>query len=72
MKRFNFYWVSDNLSRPMEIQLLFCSMEGQDENLHFSKINSELLLITVLGNDVSIGFLWLKIAEAIERIRVLW
>lgn len=72
MKRFNFYWVSDNLSRPMEIQLLFCLMEGQDENLHFSKVNSELLLITVFGNDVSLGFLRLKIAESIDRIRGLW
>jgi predicted regulator of Ras-like GTPase activity (Roadblock/LC7/MglB family) len=56
----------------MEIQLLFCLMEGQDENLHVGKVNSELLLMTVFGNDVSLGFLWLKIAESIERIRRLW
>jgi len=72
MKRFNFYWVSDNLSRPMEIQLLFCLMEGQDENLHFGKVTSELLLITVFGNDVSLGFLRIKIAELIDRILRLW
>ena len=53
-----------------EFSLLF--HKGQDENLHFSKVNNELLLITVFGNDVSLGFLRLKIAEAIERIRVLW
>lgn len=53
-----------------EFSLLF--HKGQDENLHFSKINEELLLITTFGNDVSLGFLRLKIAEAIERIRGLW
>ena len=53
-----------------EFSLLF--HKGQDENLHFSKINDELLLITTFGNDVSLGFLRLKIAEAIERIRGLW
>jgi len=47
-------------------------MEGQDENLHFSKVNSELLMITVFGNDVSLGFLRLKIVESIDRIRGLW
>jgi predicted regulator of Ras-like GTPase activity (Roadblock/LC7/MglB family) len=53
-----------------EFSLLF--HKGQDENLHFSKINDELLLITTFGNDASLGFLRLKIAEAIERIRSLW
>jgi len=53
-----------------EFSLLF--HKGQDENLHFSKINEELLLITTFGNDVSLGFLRLKIAEAIERIRSFW
>lgn len=53
-----------------EFSLLF--HKGQDENLHFSKINEELLLITTFGNEVSLGFLRLKIAEAIEKIRDLW
>jgi predicted regulator of Ras-like GTPase activity (Roadblock/LC7/MglB family) len=53
-----------------EFSLLF--HKGQDENLHFSKVNNELLLITLFGNDVSLGFLRLKIAESIERIRGLW
>jgi predicted regulator of Ras-like GTPase activity (Roadblock/LC7/MglB family) len=56
----------------MEIQLLFCLMEGQDENLHVGKVTSELLLITVFGNDVSLGFLRIKIEESIDRIRGLW
>lgn len=53
-----------------EFSLLF--HKGQDENLHFSKINEELLLITTFGNEVSLGFLRLKISEAIEKIRDLW
>lgn len=53
-----------------EFSLLF--HKGQDENLHFSKINDELLLITTFGNDVSLGLLRLKMAEAIERIRSFW
>jgi predicted regulator of Ras-like GTPase activity (Roadblock/LC7/MglB family) len=53
-----------------EFSLLF--HKGQDENLHFSKVNNELLLITVFGNEASLGFLRLKIAESIERIRGLW
>ena len=53
-----------------EFSLLF--HKGQDENLHFSKVNDEMLLITTFGNEVSLGFLRLKIAESIERIRKLW
>ena len=53
-----------------EFSLLF--HKGEDENLHFSKISDEFLLITTFGNDVSLGFLRLKISEAIERIRGLW
>ena len=53
-----------------EFSLLF--HKGQDENLHFSKVTDEVLLITTFGNEVSLGFLRLKIAEAIEKIRSLW
>ena len=53
-----------------EFSLLF--HKGQDENLHFSKVNEELLLITTFGNEVSLGFLRLKIAESLEKIREIW
>ncbi len=53
-----------------EFSLLF--HKGHDENLHFSKVTDEILLITTFGNEVSLGFLRLKIAEAIEKIRSLW
>ena len=53
-----------------EFSLLF--HKGQDENLHFSKITEELLLITTFGNDVSLGFLRMKISESIKSIRDIW
>jgi len=50
-----------------EFSLLF--HKGADENLHFSKINEELLLITTFGNEVSLGFLRMKISESINVMR---
>ncbi|MBC8316804.1 MAG: roadblock/LC7 domain-containing protein [Desulfobulbaceae bacterium] len=45
---------------------------GESESIHFSKINDDLLLITIFGNDVSLGFLRLKTAEVIENINEIW
>ncbi len=50
-----------------EFSLLF--HKGADENLHFSKISVELLLITKFGNDESLGFLRMKISESLNVIR---
>ena len=50
-----------------EFSLLF--HKGADENLHFSKISEELLLITTFGNDESLGFLRMKISESLNVIR---
>ena len=52
-----------------DFSLLF--HKGEKENIHFSKVIEELLLVTVFGKDVSLGFLRLKVAEAISRIREL-
>ncbi|MBI9083047.1 MAG: roadblock/LC7 domain-containing protein [Desulfobacterales bacterium] len=52
-----------------DFSLLF--HKGEKENIHFSKVIDELLLVTVFGKDVSLGFLRLKVAEAINRIREL-
>lgn len=49
-----------------EFSLLF--HKGKKENIHFSKVLSEFLLITMFGNEISLGFLRLKVAEAVERI----
>ncbi len=53
-----------------EFSLLF--HKGESENIHFSKVNAEYLLITIFGKEVSLGLLRLKVAEAIQRINDLW
>ncbi len=53
-----------------EFSLLF--HRGTDNNIHFSKINSDLLLISMFGNEISLGFLRLNAVEAIEQIKEVW
>ncbi len=53
-----------------EFSLLF--HKGSVSNIHFSKIDDELLLITMFGKSISLGFLRLNVVEAIERIKKLW
>lgn len=50
-----------------EFSLLF--NKGEKENIHFSKVMDEFLLVCVFANEVSLGLLRLKIAKAIEKIR---
>lgn len=52
-----------------DFSLLF--HKGQNESIHFSRINQDLLLLTTFGTDVSLGFLRLRVAEAIRRIQEL-
>jgi len=53
-----------------EFSLLF--HKGTDCNIHFSKIDDELLLITMFGKHISLGFLRLNVVKALEQIRKLW
>jgi len=53
-----------------EFSLLF--HKGQDSNIHFSKIDDELLLISMFGKEISLGFLRLNVVGAIEKIREIW
>jgi len=50
-----------------EFSLLF--HKGKKENIHFSKVSQEFLLITIFGNLISLGFLRLKVTEAIDKIK---
>jgi predicted regulator of Ras-like GTPase activity (Roadblock/LC7/MglB family) len=50
-----------------EFSLLF--HKGEQESIHFSKVQSEFLLISIFGKSVSLGMLRLKVAEAIEKIK---
>lgn len=49
-----------------EFSLLF--HRGKKENMHFSKVMTDFLLVTIFGKDVSLGFLRLKVAESIRKI----
>ena len=53
-----------------EFSLLF--HKGQDSNIHFSKIDDELLLISMFGKGTSLGFLRLNVVDVIAQIRALW
>ena len=52
-----------------EFSLLF--HKGEKESIHFSKVTSDFLLVSIFGKDVLLGFLRLKVAEAIEKINKL-
>ena len=49
-----------------EFSLLF--NKGEKENIHFSRVMDEFLLVCVFDNEVSLGLLRLKVAKAIEKI----
>lgn len=49
-----------------DFSLLF--HKGKKENIHFSKVSDDFLLVTTFGEDISLGFLRLKVNEAIEKI----
>ena len=53
-----------------EFSLLF--HKGQESSIHFSKIDEELLLISMFGQEISLGFLRLNVVDAIEQIKRLW
>ena len=46
--------------------------KGEKESINFSKINDDLLLITIFGNDVSLGMVRLKTTTVIEKIVEIW
>ncbi|VFQ46688.1 roadblock/LC7 domain-containing protein [Desulfoluna butyratoxydans] len=58
-----------NIIGEEEFSLLF--HKGESDSIHFSKIGTDLLLLTIFGKDVSLGFLRLKVNEANDRIRDL-
>jgi len=49
-----------------EFSLLF--HKGQKENIYFSKVSDDFLLINIFNNQVSLGFLRLKVAGVIEEL----
>jgi len=53
-----------------QFSLLF--HRGESESIHFSKVNDEILLISIFGPEVSLGFLRLKTTDVIEKIQKIW
>ena len=46
--------------------------KGKSENIHFSKVMDDFLLVTIFGNDVSLGYLRLKVDESIGKISTIF
>ncbi|MGE4520694.1 MAG: roadblock/LC7 domain-containing protein [Desulfobacteraceae bacterium] len=59
-----------NLIGEQEFSLLF--HKGETESIHFSKVTQDLLLLTIFGKSVSLGFLRLKVSEAVKKIEALF
>lgn len=49
-----------------EFSLLF--HKGEKQSLHFTKIMNDFLLITIFGQDTTLGFVRLKVAQSVEKI----
>lgn len=58
-----------NIVGEDEFSLLF--HKGETANIHFSKILSDYLLVSIFGKEVSLGFLRLKVAEVVTKIEDL-
>jgi predicted regulator of Ras-like GTPase activity (Roadblock/LC7/MglB family) len=64
----NFGAVSTMAQMIGEEEILLLFHKGKKENIYFSKILEDFLLITIFGHDLSLGFIRLKVAAAIEKI----
>ena len=53
-----------------EFALLF--HKGETGSLYFSKVNNELLIISVFGKEIILGLLRMKVADAILKIQQIW
>jgi len=53
-----------------EFALLF--HKGETGSLYFSKVNDELLIISVFGKEIVLGLLRMKVADTILKIQQIW
>lgn len=56
-----------NILGEEEFSLFF--HKGKKEHIHFSKVGADFLLITIFGNRLSLGYVRLKTAAAIEKLK---
>lgn len=50
-----------------EFSLLF--HKGENSSIQFCKVNEDLLLVNIFSKEISLGFLRLKVAEVVEKIK---
>jgi predicted regulator of Ras-like GTPase activity (Roadblock/LC7/MglB family) len=58
-----------NLVEENEFSLLF--HRGKNVNVHFAAILNEYLLLDIFNNSLSLGFLRLIVADAVEKITLI-
>jgi predicted regulator of Ras-like GTPase activity (Roadblock/LC7/MglB family) len=58
-----------NIIGEDDFSLLF--HKGKDVNIHFKTLSNEFLLISIFANVLSLGFLRLIVAEAVEKIKFI-
>jgi predicted regulator of Ras-like GTPase activity (Roadblock/LC7/MglB family) len=66
------FWAVSEMAKIIgedEFSLLF--HKGEKESIHFSKVMADFLLVTIFGKEISLGFLRLKVAEAVGKIKNL-
>lgn len=64
----NFGAVSTMAQLIGEEEIFLLYHKGKKENIYFSKVLADFLLITIFGHDLSLGFVRLKVTAAIEKI----
>ncbi|MFZ0450984.1 MAG: roadblock/LC7 domain-containing protein [Desulfatiglandaceae bacterium] len=52
-----------------EFSILF--HKGKKESIHFSKVMMDFLLISIFDEKVSLGFLRLKVSDAVDKIATI-
>lgn len=50
-----------------EFTMLF--HKGENASIYFSGVNEDMLLVAAFGREISLGFLRLKVADSIEKIK---
>ncbi len=53
-----------------EFSLLF--HKGKEENIHFSNVGDEYLMITVFGNDSNLGLVRLEVKKSLDQIEAMF
>ena len=64
----NFGAVSAMAKMVGEEEFFLLFHRGKKENIYFSKVLNDFLLITIFGQDLSLGFLRLRVGKSTEKI----